>query len=106
MCLCVHTAIWLLLPMVIKELKTFRSDMKNEVIKFRVSKIEKKIIEKKSKDAGLTTSDFLRRLAFEKKIKNRLTQEEIIFPCFKIQVVLRNQVSIFRKSFIVFFGRF
>lgn len=55
--------------------------MKNEVIKFRVSKIEKRIIEKKSKEAGLTTSDFLRRLAFEKKIKNRLTQEEI--ECYK-----------------------
>ena len=37
--------------------------MKYEVIKFRVSKIEKKIIEKKSKDAGLTTSDFFKKIS-------------------------------------------
>lgn len=55
--------------------------MKNQIIKFRVSLIEKKIIERKAKSAGLTSSEYLRRLAFEKKIKSRLTEDEI--QCYK-----------------------
>lgn len=55
--------------------------MKNFVIKFRVSIIEQKIIAKKASKAGLTVSEFLRRLALEKEIKNRLTEEEIL--CYK-----------------------
>ena len=43
--------------------------MKNEIIKFRVSKIEQRIIQKKSEKAGLSISEFLRRLALEKEIK-------------------------------------
>lgn len=55
--------------------------MKNEIIKFRVSKIEKKIIEKKSEKAGLSVSEFIRRLSFEKELKSRLNLEEI--ECYK-----------------------
>lgn len=55
--------------------------MKNEIIKFRVSKIEKKIIEKKSERAGLSVSEFVRRLSFEKELKSRLNLEEI--ECYK-----------------------
>ncbi len=51
--------------------------MKNEIIKFRVSKIEKRIIEKKSERAGLSVSEFIRRLTFEKELKAKLTPEEI-----------------------------
>ena len=55
--------------------------MKNEIIKFRVSKIEQRIIQKKSEKAGLSVSEFLRKLALEKEIKSRLTSEEI--ECYK-----------------------
>lgn len=55
--------------------------MRNYIIKFRVSKIEKKIIERKARLAGLSVSEFLRRIALDKKIKSRLTDEEI--DCYK-----------------------
>lgn len=55
--------------------------MKNQIIKFRVSRIEKKIIEKKSERAGLTVSEFFRRLTFEKELKSRLSDDEI--ECYK-----------------------
>ena len=58
-----------------------RNSMKNEIIKFRVSKIEQRIIQKKSEKAGLSVSEFLRKLALEKEIKSRLTSEEI--ECYK-----------------------
>lgn len=51
--------------------------MRNEFIKLRVSRVDKKIIEKKATKAGLSVSEFLRRLAFEKELKTRLTSEEI-----------------------------
>jgi hypothetical protein len=57
------------------------STMKNEFIKIRVSRIEKKIIERKSNKAGLSVSEFVRRLAFEKELKSRLSEEEI--ECYK-----------------------
>lgn len=55
--------------------------MKNEFIKIRVSRIEKKVIERKSQKAGLSVSEFVRRLAFEKELKSRLSEEEI--ECYK-----------------------
>lgn len=55
--------------------------MRNYIIKFRVSKIEKKIIERKARLAGLSVSEFLRRIALDKEIKSRLTDEEI--DCYK-----------------------
>ncbi|MCD0477456.1 mobilization protein [Chryseobacterium sp. LC2016-29] len=55
--------------------------MKNEFIKIRVSRIEKKVIEKKALKAGLSISEFIRRLAFEKELKSKLTDEEI--ECYK-----------------------
>ena len=55
--------------------------MKNAFIKFRVSKIEQKIIQKKSERAGLSVSEMMRRLAFEKELKSRLTEDEIL--CYK-----------------------
>ncbi len=51
--------------------------MKKQFIKLRVSSLEKKIIQRKSASAGLTISEYLRRLAFEKEVKARLTEDEI-----------------------------
>lgn len=51
------------------------------MIKFRVSLLEKRVIQKKSKEAGVPVSEFVRRLALEKEMKTRLTDEEI--ECYK-----------------------
>lgn len=51
-------------------------------IKFRVTRIERKIIQKKAQAAGMTTSEFLRRLAFKKELKARLNEEEV--KCYKL----------------------
>lgn len=51
--------------------------MRDKFIKIRATDWEKSIIQDKAKRAGLSTSDFLRKLAFEAKIKARLTPEEI-----------------------------
>ena|SRR5690625_6268272 len=50
---------------------------RTQFIKFRVSSLEQNTIQKKAKNAGLTASEFLRRLAFKKEIRGRLTPEEI-----------------------------
>lgn len=51
--------------------------MKNKFIKFRVSALEKKLIQKKAGNAGLPVAEFLRRLALDLELKNKLTEEEI-----------------------------
>lgn len=50
---------------------------KDKIIKLRVTNLEKSILQNKAKKAGLGVSEFLRRLAFEKELKTRLTKEEI-----------------------------
>lgn len=50
--------------------------MKNQIIKFRVSKIELLIIQKKAKDAGISVSELMRGLAFGYKLSSKLTPEE------------------------------
>lgn len=62
--------------------------MKTKYVKFRVSNLEKKVIERRAKIAGMTTSEFLRNLAFEKNIKARLSQDEI--ECYKTLTKFRN----------------
>ena len=51
--------------------------MKSQIIKFRVTKIEQKIIQRKADRAGISVSEFLRRLAFEKEFKSRLSDDEL-----------------------------
>lgn len=50
--------------------------MKTSIIKFRVSIMEKRIIQQRAKQANLSVSEFLRKAAFNKPIKQRLTDEE------------------------------
>lgn len=51
--------------------------MRKKFIKFRVSSIEKRIIQKKAENAGLPVAEFIRRLALDLELKNKLTSEEI-----------------------------
>jgi len=50
---------------------------RSEYISFRVSNIEKKVIELTAKDAGLNSSTFVRRAALNKKVVVRFTPEEL-----------------------------
>ena len=50
---------------------------KTEIIKFRCSIYEKKLLKVKAKKSGLTLSEYFRRVALEQKITARLTDEQI-----------------------------
>ncbi len=63
-----------LLPKVAKNSK---NHMKNKIIKFRVSNLEQQIIYRKIEKSGLSISEFMRRLALDLDIKNRLSEDEI-----------------------------
>ena len=66
--------------------------MNTEIVKFRVSKLDKKVIQHKAAKCGLSVSEFLRRAAFDKEIKTRLTEEEI--RCYQ---TLSNYADNFRR---------
>ena len=51
--------------------------MKRVVTKFRSTIFEKKLIKVKAKNASLSVSEYCRRSAMEKKVVQRLTDEEI-----------------------------
>ncbi|GEM_PF-696362 len=55
--------------------KSFKT--KNEIIKFRCTIYEKKVLKVKAKKSGLTLSEYCRKVAFEEKIIERLTDEQI-----------------------------
>jgi len=55
--------------------KSFKA--KNEIIKFRCTIYEKKVLKVKAKKSGLTLSEYCRKVAFEEKITERLTNEQI-----------------------------
>lgn len=50
---------------------------KTELVKFRCTVMEKKLLINRAKNSGLTLSEYFRRVAFEKKITERLTEDEI-----------------------------
>lgn len=52
---------------------------KNERIHIRVSMLDKRIIENKARQAGLSVSEFLCRCALGRKVSYKLTTEELGF---------------------------
>lgn len=52
-------------------------NIKDEIIKFRCTTYEKKMLVIKAKTTGLTLSEYFRRVAFEQKIVERLSDSEI-----------------------------
>ena len=50
---------------------------KTELIKFRCTPLEKKLLKNRAKRCGLTISEYFRRIAFDRKITERLTEEEV-----------------------------
>lgn len=51
--------------------------MKKEIIKFRITSLEKKMLKKKAAIVGVPLSEYLRRVAFKRELKPRLTEEQI-----------------------------
>ena len=62
--------------------------VKTEIIKFRCSIYEKKLLKVKARKSGLTLSEYFRRVALEQKITARLTDEQI--SIYKMLVTYHN----------------
>lgn len=73
---CVSVDTFLFAPLGRKEKKrVFKG--KSDLVKFRCSVYEKKLLIIKSKRSGLTLSEYIRRCLFEKEITERFTEEHI-----------------------------
>ncbi|WP_218972320.1 plasmid mobilization protein [Labilibaculum filiforme] len=51
--------------------------MKKQKIEFRVTSLDKAIIEKKAEHSGLSVSEYIRRSALNQKIDYKLTEKEL-----------------------------
>ncbi len=56
--------------------------MKDDFIKFRVSKMENLIVKKKAEKAGVTVSELMRGIVLDYKLSYKLTFEEI--ECYQL----------------------
>ena len=63
----------LLLPEVAKD----DGNMKKEFVQFRCSVYEKKLLKVKARKSGLSISEYCRRAAFDDRIIERMTDEQI-----------------------------
>ncbi|MEN8187922.1 MAG: mobilization protein MbpA [Bacteroidota bacterium] len=66
--------------------------MKTSFIKFRCSLYEKKLLKIKAKRAGISLSEFCRRSAFDDKIIERLSEEQI--DVYKMLVKYHNNFKV------------
>ena len=62
-------------PLGRKEKRVFKG--KGDLVKFRCSVYEKKLLKVKAKRSGLTLSEYIRRTVFEQTITERFTEEHI-----------------------------
>lgn len=83
---CVSVDTFSLSPLGRKKKKSVTA--KTEIIKFRCSMYEKKLLKIKAKKSGLTLSEYFRRVALEQKITARLTDEQI--DIYKMLVTYHN----------------
>jgi len=72
---CVSVDTFLFAPGGRKEKRVFKG--KGDLVKFRCSVYEKKLLKVKAKRSGLTLSEYIRRSLFEKEITERFTDEHI-----------------------------
>ncbi len=72
---CVSVDTILSAPLGRREKKVFKG--KSELVKFRCSIYEKKLLKVKAARSGLTLSEYFRRMAFEHNIAERFTEEHI-----------------------------
>lgn len=80
--------------------KKERFKAKREIVKFRCSVYEKKLLHVKAKRSGLSISEFIRRVALEKDIKERLSEDHV--DIYKSLVKFHNNFkwigNMFRKK--------
>lgn len=73
--------------------------MKREFVQFRCSVYEKKLLNVKAKKSGLSISEYCRRAAFDDRIIERLTEDQI--EVYKLLVNYQNNFkrigNMFRK---------
>ncbi|PKV51883.1 hypothetical protein ATE84_3983 [Aquimarina sp. MAR_2010_214] len=72
---CVSVDTFLFTPLGRKEKRVFKG--KDDLVKFRCSVYEKKLLKVKALRSGLTLSEYIRRSLFEKEITERFTDEHI-----------------------------
>ncbi|WP_339655324.1 mobilization protein MbpA [uncultured Maribacter sp.] len=72
-------------------------NIKDEIIKFRCTAYEKKLLIIKAKTTGLTLSEYFRRVAFEQKIIERLSDSEI--EIYQMLVKYHNNFKMISNSF-------
>jgi len=72
---CVSVDTFLFTPLGRKEKRVFKG--KGDLVKFRCSVYEKKLLKVRAKRSGLTLSEYIRRSLFEKEITERFTDEHI-----------------------------
>ena len=71
--------------------------MKTSFIKFRCSLYEKKLLKIKAKRAGITLSEYCRRAAFDDRIIERLSDEQI--DIYKMLVKYHNNFKLIGNMF-------
>jgi hypothetical protein len=73
--------------------------MKRQFVQFRCTVFEKKLLKVKARKSGLTISEYCRRAAFDDRIIERLTEEQI--EAYKMLVKYENNFkrigNMFRK---------
>ncbi|HMB63890.1 MAG TPA: mobilization protein MbpA [Eudoraea sp.] len=73
--------------------------MKRQFVQFRCTVFEKKLLKVKARKSGLTISEYCRRAAFDDRIIERLTEEQI--EVYKMLVKYENDFkrigNMFRK---------
>ena len=73
--------------------------MKREFVQFRCSVFEKKLLKVKAKKSGLSISEYCRRAAFDDRIIERLSEDQI--EAYKLLVQYQNNFkrigNMFRK---------
>ena len=73
--------------------------MKRECVQFRCSVYEKKLLKVKAKKSGLSISEYCRRAAFDDRIIERLSEDQI--EAYKLLVQYQNNFkrigNMFRK---------
>jgi len=95
---CVPVGTKMIAPGGRKKKKRFKA--KREIVKFRCSVYEKKLLHVKAKKSGLSLSEFCRRVTSEKDIKERLSEDHL--EIYKSLVKFHNNFkwigNMFRKK--------
>ncbi|WP_339628843.1 mobilization protein MbpA [uncultured Maribacter sp.] len=65
--------------------------MKRTYIKFRCSIYEKKLLRKRAERAGLSLSEYCRSTAFDRRIVERLTEEQM--ECYKTLITYKTNFT-------------